>query len=186
MPERSALIDSLIAKAAKRVFLDIGAAMDNAPGWTRMDTRPGPGVDVVHNVLDFPWPFDDASVFHIRAYHLLERIPHLCACSGQQLDPLLQTFEEFWRILLPGGTVQAISAHSSNHQRAWTDPRNCRGINEGSFVFANVAGRQTQDAVGLAMQSDFVLKWGYIHSNEGEVLELQMELSKPDNRNGDS
>lgn len=52
--------------------IDLGCGLSKETGFIGVDNVPLPGVDVVHDLLEFPYPFDDsvASVIHLK--HVLE------------------------------------------------------------------------------------------------------------------
>ena len=51
-------LDELVESRSK-IRIDIGCGANKRSGWIGMDVRDLEGVDVVHNILDFPWPFPD-------------------------------------------------------------------------------------------------------------------------------
>lgn len=53
-----------------------------------------PGIEVVHNLNDYPWPWADGSVDEINLYDVLEH-----------LDDFMKAIEEIFRILTQGGVV---------------------------------------------------------------------------------
>jgi len=64
------------------------------PGWVNVDCRPLPGVDVVCDLEQIPWPWKDNSVDEILMSHCLEH-----------LDDPMGAVKEISRILKPGGIV---------------------------------------------------------------------------------
>ncbi len=87
--------------------LNLGCGTALAPkdnGWVNLDFAPGPGVDVVHDMATFPWPFEDASFDYIVACHILEHLPQGYAeQDGKQVDIFYAAMNECWRLLKPGG-----------------------------------------------------------------------------------
>ena len=57
------------------IRLDIGCGEHKQPGWFGMDIRELEGVDLVHDICDFPWPLQDGTVITAMASHLVEHIP---------------------------------------------------------------------------------------------------------------
>ncbi len=91
--------------------LDVGCGRKKDPVATvGMDAFALPGVDVVHDVLDFPWPFPDGSFDRLVSHQLIEHIPP--GRAGQ--DPLLEFFDEAWRVLRPGGTFAFDTPHADS------------------------------------------------------------------------
>ena len=70
--------------------LNLGSGNEPLPGWTNVDARDVPGVDVVADVTDLP--FEDASADEVLASSLLEHFK----------DPY-EVLDEIWRVLAPGG-----------------------------------------------------------------------------------
>lgn len=72
--------------------LDIGCGGRKLPGSVGIDILELPGVDVVHDLSQFPWPFEDSSFDLVFASHFLEHT-----------HDVIKTLEEIHRILAPGG-----------------------------------------------------------------------------------
>jgi len=65
-------------------------------GFTNVDIRDLPGVDIVHDIVSLPM-FEDDSVDEIRVSHAIE---HLSS------DKIMKALEEWYRILKPGGLLR--------------------------------------------------------------------------------
>ncbi len=74
--------------------LDLGCGGRKLPGAVGVDSLALPGVDVVHNLGSFPWPFADGSFDLVISNHYLEHA-----------NDVLATLGEIHRILAPGGRV---------------------------------------------------------------------------------
>ncbi len=72
--------------------LDIGCGGRKLPGSIGIDILSLPGVDVVHDLSRFPWPFEDDSFDLVFASHFLEHT-----------HDVIKTLEEIHRILKPSG-----------------------------------------------------------------------------------
>jgi SAM-dependent methyltransferase len=81
------------------------------------------GVDVIHDLREFPWPFDDAQFKEVIAVDIVEHLPDT-----------LRTMEEFFRIVKPQGMVH-IRVPYFNSLDASGDPTHVRSFNENSFDF---------------------------------------------------
>lgn len=90
--------------------LNLGCCDSPKPGYVNVDLRAYPGVDVVHDLSNFPWPWDDSSVDEIYASHIIE---HIADRVG--------VMNECWRVLKPGGRLSLIypDAMGAGH---WQDP----------------------------------------------------------------
>jgi len=90
-------------------------------------------VDCKHNLMEFPWPFEDNSVYEFNCEHYLERIPI------QLLDGtygLTRFMEEVWRCLMDKGTIRICGSHYMS-QEAYQDPRYFRGISDRTLAYYN-------------------------------------------------
>ena len=73
-----------------------GGASPLLEGFTNVDIRDLPGVDIVHDITNLPM-FEDASVDEIRVSHAIE---HLSP------DKIMNALQEWYRILKPGGLLR--------------------------------------------------------------------------------
>ena len=77
-----------ILKEKSGIQLDIGCGENKMPGFVGMDYRKMPGVDVVWDVMNFPWPIPTESVNVAVASHLVE---HISPDGGdQRIEPLIK------------------------------------------------------------------------------------------------
>jgi predicted SAM-dependent methyltransferase len=76
----------------KKNKLNIGSGRDVKPDYVNLDSVKLPGVDVVHDLNRFPWPFKDNEFSEAYCSHVLEH-----------LDSIIRPMEEIWRILKKGG-----------------------------------------------------------------------------------
>jgi SAM-dependent methyltransferase len=83
--------------------LDLGCGGTKVPGSTGVDMNPGACVDYVHNLDNFPYPFQDNSFDAIYLNHCLEHL----------LDPK-KTLEECIRIARPDGVIFITVPHFTN------------------------------------------------------------------------
>ncbi len=116
-------------------------------GLTTLDIDEGTNPDVVHNLNVMPLPFDDNSFDEIHAYEVLEH----CGTQGDWKFFFAQ-FEEFWRVLKPGGLFCA-SCPDYKSVWAWADPGHTRVISHGSLVFLNQEEYAAQ--VGKTAMTDY-------------------------------
>ncbi len=111
-------------------------------GAINVDAVALPGIDVVHNLDDHPWPFADASATRIRAAHIFEHVA----------DPV-GFMCEAWRVLGPGGHLDLIVPHWK-HRNAYTDPTHRRYCTEDTFRYW-VPGTWLHDVGGDAYTRGF-------------------------------
>ncbi len=103
--------------------LNLGAGSDIREGWINQDVSELPGVDVVHDLNDHPWPFEDSSVDELLALNVLEH-----------LDDLVPALEEMYRILRPGGAARLMVPYWNSWHR-YADPTHQRGFHEFTLRF---------------------------------------------------
>ena len=105
--------------------LDLACGSNKQPGFTGVDVRDLDGVDIVHDLEKFPWPFADESANLVIASHFIEH-----------LKPWLSiTFmDEVWRILTFGGTFCASTPYGGS-RTFWQDPTHCNGWIESTFQY---------------------------------------------------
>ena len=103
--------------------LHLGCGNHILPGYVNVDAAQLPGVDVVHDLCVFPWPFEREQFEEVIAVDVLEHLPDT-----------IRTMEELFRITEPGGRVH-IRVPYFNAWDASYDPTHVRSFNENSFDF---------------------------------------------------
>lgn len=82
-------------------ILDLGCGpyrkLDGSIG---VDIRPAPHVDIIHDLNDYPYPFDENRFDHIEMSHILEH-----------LHQPARAMDEVHRIARPGATVRVVTPH---------------------------------------------------------------------------
>lgn len=112
--------------------LHLGCGSVIKEGWVNHDLAPLPGVDVVHDLRAFPWPFEDSQFSEIYMKDVLEHLPDTIA-----------TMDELYRITRPGACV-SITVPYWNSYTATGDPTHVRFFNERSFDFFDPNSPQCQ------------------------------------------
>lgn len=103
--------------------------------------------DVVWDMETIPLPFEDNSADEIHAYEVLEHM-------GRQGDWrfFLAQFQDFWRILKPGGMFFATTPHPTSPW-AWGDPGHTRVIPPETLTYL---GQQNyREQVGVTPMTDY-------------------------------
>lgn len=111
-----------LLKDKSGIRLDIGCGANKNPGFVGIDMLELPGVDIVWDLEEFPWPLPDNSVLTATASHVLEHInPHK--------GVFLKFMDEVWRVMKPGGQFAFVVPHADSHGYA-QDPTHVNMINE--------------------------------------------------------
>lgn len=105
------------------VKINIGAGNDIREGYINHDITKLKGIDVVHNLNIYPWPWDDNSCDELLMNDVLEH-----------LDSFILAMEEAHRILKHGGILVA-SVPYWNSANAHIDPTHKKGFHEHTFRF---------------------------------------------------
>lgn len=161
-------IDTIL-KEQSGIRLDIGCGGNKMPGFVGMDYREMDGVDIVHDVLRFPWPLPDESVNIAVASHLVE---HLSPDGGdQRVLPLLQLLikkkvltkkevdkyigemdpgprffrfmNEVWRVLKVGGEFAMVYPYAGS-VGFYQDPTHVNNINENTWEYFDPLAPRSQ------------------------------------------
>jgi predicted SAM-dependent methyltransferase len=119
--------------------LDIACGQRLQPGWTGLDIVDLEKVQedskyIKYDVLTFPWPIADKSIYEARCSHFVEHIPHRLDGISKYKDGLVAFMEEVYRVLMPQG-IFTIDAPYYSSQRAHQDPTHCRSITENTFRY---------------------------------------------------
>ncbi|MBI5400800.1 MAG: hypothetical protein HZB12_01645 [Candidatus Yonathbacteria bacterium] len=106
--------------------LDLGCGQNKQPGFKGVDIAPGPGVDFVVNLEQYPWKeFEDDSIEEIHASHYVEHV-----------GDLMKFMNEVWRIATPGAKVTFVAPYYTSI-RCWQDPTHKRAISEATWIYYN-------------------------------------------------
>lgn len=129
--------------------LNLGCGQEILEGYVNCDLLDLPGVDVAHNLMNFPYPFDNESAEYIKAKDLIEHLASYVPYRPEEVrfmpeenpdlsrvgQPTIIAFiEEAHRILKPGGTLW-IQTPRYDAEFLWHDPSHVRGFTERSMDF---------------------------------------------------
>lgn len=109
----------------KGIRLDLGCGDHKNPGFIGFDKRKLKGVDIVHDLEQFPYPLADDSCRTIIATHVVEHIkPWL----------MIDFINELWRIMEPGGQL-AIAYPYGVNLHFQKDPTHCNACNQATWTY---------------------------------------------------
>jgi len=103
--------------------LNLGCGLDVRRDYVNVDVANIRGVDVVHNLELFPWPFEENSIDGIIALDVIEH-----------LDDFIGTMEEMYRILKDGSSIRLRVPYYNSWSR-YVDPTHKRGFHELTFRY---------------------------------------------------
>ena len=101
--------------------IDLGCGYNKAEGYIGVDAAKKEGVDLVHELDEKPYPFNDNVADIIHASHILEHV-----------GDVFCFFDECYRILKPGGILHIKVPHYSSRS-AWQNPEHKRAFALGWF-----------------------------------------------------
>lgn len=104
--------------------LNLGCGEKLLEGWVNIDISSKVGADVVMDMEEVPWPFDDNSVDEIHCYHVLEH------CKDY-----LKVLGEMYRVCRHDATIRIGVPHVMNSLFNLVNPYHHNYFNEHSFRF---------------------------------------------------
>mgnify|MGYP003423107988 CR=1 FL=1 len=113
--------------------LNFGCGNDIRYGYINLDNFNGPGVDVIHDVENFPYPFKDDDFDEIILINVLEH-----------LSNPVKVLEELHRIVKPGGQV-VIRVPYYNARDMYTDPTHKSFFSQYSFDYFDPSKKHCQE-----------------------------------------
>lgn len=115
----------------KRVNLACGQI--EKEGYIGIDSVQTEAADIVHDLMTFPWPFENNSIYEFECSHFVEHIPIQLKDGSFGMNAFM---DEVWRCLMPGGTIHIVCPYYTS-MRAWQDPTHTRAITDITFSYYN-------------------------------------------------
>ena len=115
-----------------KIKINLGCGKDIRKGWINVDKVKLEGIDVVHDLNKFPYPFDDSYADYILLKHVLEH-----------LDDVVAVMNECHRILKPSGKLEIIVPYYK-HKNAFTDPTHKHFFTDESMEFFIENGKHAE------------------------------------------
>lgn len=132
------------------IKLDIACGQNKQQGFIGVDIAPCVGVDIVHDLNVYPWPFADDSVEEAFSSHFVEHV----GC-------LMKFMNECQRIMKQGAKLTILAPYYSS-MRCWQDPTHVRAISEASFLYYNKEWRVSNLLDHYPINADFDFNYGYV------------------------
>lgn len=143
------------ANAVVEVKLDLGCGENKKEGFTGVDIRSLPCVDITHDLFKFPWPWDADTVDEINCSYLYHFVP----------QPLRIIFiEEIYRVLKKGGKAHITVPHSASWRGVFDARTQWPPLIEQSFVVFDKEWR-TKTKHDDDIKCDFSVIAAYLMSN---------------------
>jgi len=97
-------------------ILVLGAGLRRFPGAIHLDINSATNPDIVHDLMKYPWPFEDNRFKSIIAEHILEHI-----WTHGDVEGFFKLFREIWRICQNGARIICEMPYAG-HTIAFDDP----------------------------------------------------------------
>lgn len=130
--------------------LDIACGQNKQPGFIGVDIAGD--ADVLHDLLSFPWPFENDSVGEVFSSHWVEHIPHWR--PGWAKDGWWLFFEELHRVCKPDAKLTFVHPYVKSDRAFW-DPTHIRFIHETTWYYLDKNWREQQGLGHYATDCDF-------------------------------
>ena len=112
-------------EAHQPLYLDLNPGERKDPRAIGLDWRPLPGIEIVHEVTDVPWPLPDGCCYRILATHIIQFI------EPRQIQGFM---DECWRVLCDTGQLLVATIYAGTPQY-WANPWHVSGWNEASAFY---------------------------------------------------
>ena len=158
-PISPALAEDKRKEEPKPVKVNLACVQTRADGFLGIDKVKTDATDIVHDLEEYPWPFENNSVDEIACSHYVEHT-----------KDLIKFMDEICRILKSpytnnkGEEIKSkatIIAPYYSSIRCWQDPTHIRAISEYSFLYFNKKWRTDNKLDHYGIQSDFDFTYGY-------------------------
>lgn len=145
-------------KKVKKLWkLDLGCGMNRQSGFTGVDNVKTEQVDIVHDLLTFPWPFETESVEEVFSSHFFEHVPAKLR---------FKFMDELYRVMVTGAKATFITPYWSS-MRAVQDPTHeWPPICEASYLYFNRGWREANKIGHYMGKCDFDFSYGYFATEE--------------------
>lgn len=144
-------------------------------GYIGVDISEDTTADIIWDLNQYPWPFEDNSIDEIYCSNYVEHIPHDIQ-NGSKLDGLIQFMNECYRILKPDGKMTILAPYYTS-MRAYGDPTHVRFICDFTFYYYNKEWRDSNKLSHYGITTDFDAIINY-HVNDEMALRSETVRNK--------
>jgi len=131
--------------------LNAGCGRDIKKGWVNLDREKHEGVDIVHDLDNFPYPFEDSTFDEIWADQIMEH-----------LDNPEKFVRELWRIAKPKAKVIIGTVHFSS-PTVWGDITHKRPYQSDTFNAFNIKYKKSKCLSLINDSKEFFVVKSTIH-----------------------
>jgi hypothetical protein len=166
--------------------LDLGCGDNKKEGFHGVDIAPTEAADTVHDLTQFPWPFEDETVGEIWTSHFVEHL------TGSQR---VQFMDECYRIMATGSQLTVITPYWSSMRSIQDPTHQWPPVCEASFLYFNKGWRDANKLGHYNINCDFDFTYGYMPTAElmtkneqyrqfavnhylNSIMDLQVTLTK--------
>ncbi len=142
--------ENTISTEPPKLKLDLACGRVKQEGFFGVDINPNTHADLILNLEEYPWPWENNSVDEIHSAHFLEHV-----------KDANKFMEEVWRILKPGGIAHFVTPYYTS-VRAWQDPSHIRAVSEHTYRYFTEKGRKEMALEHYPNTCDFeIIKFDY-------------------------
>lgn len=127
--------------------IDFACGERKKEGFIGVDQLPHPDVDIVWDLNNYPYPFEDESVDEIYCSQFIEHV-----------DDLVKFMGELYRVMKHGATGIIIAPYWS-HINTWRDPTHKRGIADTTLYFFDKDWRDSNRLGCYNIDTNFSVGW---------------------------
>ena len=125
-----------------RVKLNLGCGFSKVDGWVNVDKFDTFSPDLILDLEQTPWPFEDNSVDEIMLKHVLEHL-------GAEVKVFLAIMQEIYRVCRPGAKVRIEVPHP-RHDDFIADPTHVRIVTPDVLGLFSKRNNQMWREIGAA------------------------------------
>lgn len=145
-----------------KIKLNLGSGFHKLDGFVNIDNEDITNPDIKHDLMSFPWPFEDSSVDHIVAKDILEHV-------GTTPADFINVLKEMYRVSADGAAWEVQFPHH-RCDNAYDDPTHVRRLTQTTFkLFDQKRAKEMQETAQA--ESPLAL----IHDIDIEVCDVKHE-----------